>query len=89
MTEGLARKVADWMLESKAQNVVIIDVAAILAQMCGDAVGPGQHRHLGRLHRIRMPAAARIAHGRDVINVDAETETGESGQGTTLGQRKI
>ena len=29
MSEALARKVADWMLESKALNVVIIDVRSL------------------------------------------------------------
>jgi hypothetical protein len=37
-----------------------------------------------------MPAAARIAYGRDVIDVDAETEAGGSGQRHgTSGQWKV
>ena len=50
------------------------DVAAILAQMRGDAVGAGGDRDLGGVHRIGMPAAARVAHGRDMIDVDAEAD---------------
>ena len=55
-------------------DVVIDDVAAIFAQVRGDAVGSGRDRNFGGLHRIRMPAAARIAHGGDVIDVDAEAD---------------
>ena len=53
-------------------DVVVDDVAAILAQMRGDAVGAGRDRDLGGLHRIGMAPAARIAHGGDVVDVDAE-----------------
>src|ERR1700728_4372455 len=58
----------------QAHDVVIDDVTAILAQMRGDPVGAGRDRDLGGPYRIGMPAAARIAHGRDVIDVDAETD---------------
>ena len=53
------------------RDVVVADVAAILAQMRGDAVGAGLDRELGRAHRIGMPPAARVADGGDVIDVDA------------------
>ena len=56
------------------RDIVVDDVAAILAQMRGDAVGAGGDRDLGRLHRIGMPAAARVAHGRDMVDVDAEAD---------------
>ncbi len=56
----------------EARDVVVDDVAAIFAQMRGDAVGAGRDRDLGGLHRIGMPPAARIAHGGDVVDVDAE-----------------
>ncbi len=55
-------------------DIVVDDVAAVLAQMRGDAVGAGGDRDLGGLHRIGMPPAARIAHGRDVIDVDAKAD---------------
>ena len=42
--------------------------------MRGDAVGAGRDRELGRAHRIGMPPAARVADGRDVIDVDAEAQ---------------
>ena len=48
------------------------DVAAILAQMGGDAVGAGRDRDLGRQDGIGMTPAARVAHGGDVVDVNAE-----------------
>jgi hypothetical protein len=42
--------------------------------MRGDAVGAGRDRDLGGLDRIGMPPAARIAHGGDVVDVDAEAD---------------
>ena len=65
-------RLVDALLEPN--HIVIDDVAAILAQMRGDAVGAGGDRNLGGLHRIGMPAAARIAHGRDMIDIDAEAD---------------
>ena len=56
------------------RDVVVADVATILAQMRGDAVGAGRDRDLGGLNRIRMPPAARIADGGDMVDVDAEAE---------------
>ena len=58
------------------RDVVVADVAAILAQMRGDAVGAGRDRELGRAHRIGMAPAARVADGGDVIDVDAEAQSG-------------
>ena len=49
-------------------------MAAIFTQMRGDAVGAGRDRDLGRLDRVGMPAAARIAYGRDMIDVDAKPD---------------
>jgi hypothetical protein len=59
-------------LRLQPRDIIIADVAAILAQMRRDAVGPGRDRRQGGFDRIRMAAAARIADGRDVIDVDAE-----------------
>ena len=58
------------------RDIVVADVAAILAQMRGDAVGAGRDRDLGGLQRIGMAPAARVAHGRDVVDVDAEAQLG-------------
>ena len=55
-------------------NVVVADVPAVLAQMGGDSVGAGLRRQQCRPNRVRMRAAAGVAHGRDVIDVDAEPE---------------
>ena len=56
------------------RDVVVADVAAILAQMRGDAVGAGLLGELGRAHRIGMTAAARVADGGDMIDVDAKAQ---------------
>ena len=53
------------------RDVVVADVAAILAQMRGDAVGAGMNGELRRADRIGMPPAAGVADGGDVIDVDA------------------
>ena len=53
-------------------------MAAVLAQMRGDAVGAGRDRELGRAHRIGMAPAARIADGGDVVDIDAEAQAGRS-----------
>jgi hypothetical protein len=55
-------------------HIVIDNVAAILAQMRGDAVGAGGNGKLGGLDRIGMPSAARISHGRDMVDIDAEAD---------------
>ena len=57
-------------------HVVVANVAAILAQMRGDAVGPRFDRDQRRAHRIGNRAAARVAHRRDVIDVDAQPQFG-------------
>ena len=64
------------------------DVAAILAQMRGDAVGAGLDRNLRRLHRVGMPPAACVTHGRDVVDVDAEAD-GRSGHIGQFAKSKI
>jgi hypothetical protein len=65
---------ADALLEP--DDIVVDDVAAILAQMRGDAVGAGRNRDLGGLDRIGMPPSPRVTHGRDVVDVDAEADGG-------------
>ena len=49
-------------------------MAPVLAEMRGDAVGPGEHGHMGGPDRVRMDAAPGIPHGGDVIDIDAEAE---------------
>jgi hypothetical protein len=47
-------------------------VAAVLAQVRGDAVGAGRDGDVGGAHGIGMAAAARVADRGDVVDVDAE-----------------
>ena len=63
----------------KPRDVVIDDVAAVLAQMRGDAVGASRDRDLGRLDRIWMSSAAGVTQGRDVIDVDTKADGMKSG----------
>ena len=67
------------MTSLEPRDIVIDDVAAIFPQMRGDAVGAGRDRDLGGLHRIGMLATARVTHGRDVVDVDAEADGSGSG----------
>ena len=41
-------------------HIVVADMPAVLAQVRGDAVGPGEHGEMGGADRVRMAAAARI-----------------------------
>ncbi len=59
-------------------HVRIEDVAAVFAQMRGDAIGAGSDCDFGSLDRIGMPAAACVAHGGDVIDVHAESDREDS-----------
>ncbi len=61
-------------LAAEACDVVVGDVAAVLAQMRGDAVRAGRDRQPRGPHRIGMPPAAGIADGGDVIDVHAQTQ---------------
>ena len=66
------QRLGDFRLEPR--HVVVADVAAILAQMRGDAVGAGLDRGKRRAHRIGIAAAPRVAQGGDVIDIDSETQ---------------
>ena len=61
-------------LALEAGDVGIRDVAAILAQVRGDAVGAGLDGQMRGAQRIGMPAAARVADGGHVVDVDAEAQ---------------
>ena len=61
-------------LRLEPRDVVVADMAAVLAQVRRDAVGAGLDRKQRSLHGIGMASAARVADGRDVIDVDAEAE---------------
>ena len=61
-------------------DVAVLHVAPVLPQVRGDAVGAGGFANQRRLDRVRFaaiaPAIARLAQGRDVIDIDAEFEHG-------------
>ena len=49
-------------------------MAAVLAQVRGNAVATHRCDDFRRAHRIGMIAAARVANGRDMVDVHAEAE---------------
>ncbi len=55
-------------------HVAVLDVAAILAQVHGDAVGAGQLAQRRRGDRIRVARAALLAQRRHVVDVDVEAD---------------
>ncbi len=57
-------------------DVGVADVAAILAQVGGDAVGAGRQGQLGGPHRLRIAGPARVADRGHVVDVDAEPQHG-------------
>ena len=62
----------DLRLVAQPAHVSVLDVAAILAQMHGDAVGAPQVRLDGGPDRIGFIGTSRLADGGDVVDVDAE-----------------
>ena len=57
-------------------HVALLDVAPVLAQVHGDAVGTRGLRRQRRLDRVRIVDPARLPKGGDVVDVDAEAEHG-------------
>src|SRR5262245_64979558 len=62
-------------LRFQTGNVVVADVAPVLAQMSRDAVAARRYRHLRRAYRIRVAAAAGVADRGDVVDIDAKAKT--------------
>ena len=60
----------------EAGDIVVDNVAAVLAQVRRDAVSAGRNCDFGGPHRIGMAAAARVAHRGDMVDVDAEADPG-------------
>ncbi len=56
------------------RHVVVADVPAILTQVRRDAVGARLDRQQRGAHRIGQGAAAGVAQGGDVIDIDSETQ---------------
>ena len=46
----------------------------VLPQMGRDPVGAGEDRQMGGADRVRMGAAASVADGRHMVDVDAEAQ---------------
>ena len=57
-------------------HVAVLDVAAVLAQVDGDAVGARQLAQRRRRDRIGIARPALLAQRRDVVDVDVEADHG-------------
>ena len=64
----------DFELRHQRVDIGVGDVAPVLAQMGGDAVGARLGRGEGGADRIGMRAAARVPDRRDMVDIDAEAE---------------
>ena len=58
----------------KAFDILVGDVATVLAKMRGDAVGARLRRHDGGANRIRMPDAPRVSNRRHMVDVYAQSQ---------------
>ena len=63
-------------LAPESLDVVVADVATILAKVGRDAVRSGQDSEMGRPDRVRVGTAAGVPDGRDMVDVDAEAQRG-------------
>ena len=61
----------------QAPYVAVGDVAPVLAQVRGDAVGAGLQREMRGAQRVGMASAARVADGGHVIDVHAQAQMGK------------
>lgn len=58
---------------AKYSDIRILDVASVLAQVCGDAIRADLLAEEGRLHRVGLVAAPRLTERRDMIDVHIKT----------------
>src|SRR5579875_316817 len=59
-------------LPLQPRHVFVANVAPVLTEMGGDAIGASFNGKMCRMDGIREGAAPRIAQGRDMINIDTE-----------------
>ena len=59
-------------LPSQPRHVLVANMAPVLAQMGGNAIGTRFDGEERGAHRIGKGAAPRVAQGRDMIDIDAE-----------------
>src|SRR5262249_24196323 len=59
-------------------DVAVLDVAPVLAQVDGDAVGAGEEGEDGRRDGVGLVAAPCLPHRGDVVDVEAEADHGNT-----------
>src|SRR5262245_43002008 len=64
----------------EAGHILVADMTAVLAQMCGDPIGASFDGNPSCAHRVGMHTAAGVADGRYVIDIDAEADVGNRRQ---------
>ena len=74
----------DAKFAAQAKKIVILDVAAVFAQMDRDRIGAGALRQPRRLDRIGIEREPRLPHGGDVIDVDPQPRHRASGAGANV-----
>jgi hypothetical protein len=69
---GRSHLEVEWSREFpfQAGDVCIGNVTPIFSEVCGDSVRPSLNGEMCCAQRVRVPATARIANGRDVVDVD-------------------
>ncbi len=73
----------------QAADIVILDMATVLAKMEGDSVGPAQLRLDGGPDGIGLEAAPGLPEGGDVVDVDAEFDHCGEFRVELIGRRRI
>jgi hypothetical protein len=68
-------------LPCQTVDVVVLNVPAVLAEMCGDAVGPRALAERGRGHRVGLTRVPRLTHGGHVVDVDIEALVPKASRG--------
>jgi hypothetical protein len=59
---------------AQAAYVLVLNVAAVFAQMHGDAVGAAEMRFHRGPYRVRLVRLPRLAQRRDMVDVDTELD---------------
>ncbi|MNF77262.1 hypothetical protein D3C84_594030 [compost metagenome] len=71
------------------QNVALLNVPTVFAQVHGDAVGARLFRVQCCLDRVRVTGAPGLTQGGNVVDVHAKKNTGAGGHGSAPEEEKV